>query len=322
MEGFYYITITLLVIIIVILLLDTRGYEHKHPHPRRLKKWYPRRWFPRWHRVYERFSEEDNNKNTKGSDSFIGSPSKSSPLAVKGGASTYYNWGLPENEDKIPYEVKCHNPKCDYTEVKVVEKEKCREYKEPEKCPEIIKVKEEHKCPKCSESIDLKCLTPPSPPVSEIDVDVNIDANAVIDTEAVIDVKPGVDMSKYILKSEVPPMPDMNNYILKSKIPPMPDMNNYILKSKIPACSHRPESSRNRDEIIIPPVCKRIPKPLVKDTAMQKIISSCNGIDNVSDKEKCCAIKINKLQKKYENNPYTYSIPNRFNMALSMAHRG
>ena len=47
------------------------------------------------------------------------------------------------------------------------------------------------------------------------------------------------DLSKYILKSQVPScnraqMPDMSNYMLKTECPPVPDLSKYILKSSIP----------------------------------------------------------------------------------------
>lgn len=46
------------------------------------------------------------------------------------------------------------------------------------------------------------------------------------------------DLSKYILKSQVPStnslMPDMSNYMLKTECPPVPDLSRYVLKSSIP----------------------------------------------------------------------------------------
>lgn len=45
------------------------------------------------------------------------------------------------------------------------------------------------------------------------------------------------DMSKYILKSQVPPCrtaPDMSLYMLKTECPPVPDLSKYVLKSSIP----------------------------------------------------------------------------------------
>lgn len=45
------------------------------------------------------------------------------------------------------------------------------------------------------------------------------------------------DLSKYILKSQIPSskiMPDMTNYILKSEVPPVPDLSKYVLRSSIP----------------------------------------------------------------------------------------
>lgn len=46
------------------------------------------------------------------------------------------------------------------------------------------------------------------------------------------------DLSKYILKSQVPALntivPDMSNYMLKTECPAVPDLSKYILKSSIP----------------------------------------------------------------------------------------
>ena len=46
------------------------------------------------------------------------------------------------------------------------------------------------------------------------------------------------DLSKYILKSQVPStnslLPDMSNYMLKTECPPVPDLSRYVLKSSIP----------------------------------------------------------------------------------------
>lgn len=46
------------------------------------------------------------------------------------------------------------------------------------------------------------------------------------------------DLSKYILKSQVPStqnsMPDMSNYMMKTECPPVPDLSKYVLKSSIP----------------------------------------------------------------------------------------
>lgn len=46
------------------------------------------------------------------------------------------------------------------------------------------------------------------------------------------------DLSKYILKSQVPStnslMPDMTNYMLKTECPAVPDLSKYVLKSSIP----------------------------------------------------------------------------------------
>ena len=47
------------------------------------------------------------------------------------------------------------------------------------------------------------------------------------------------DLSKYILKSQIPTCnkvnaPEMTNYMLKTECPPVPDLSKYVLKSSIP----------------------------------------------------------------------------------------
>jgi hypothetical protein len=77
------------------------------------------------------------------------------------------------------------------------------------------------------------------------------------------------DLSKYILKSQVPStnslMPDMSNYMLKTECPPVPDLSKYVLKSSIP----KPQpviidnSSCKKDAGECPP-CPRARCPEVK----------------------------------------------------------
>lgn len=78
------------------------------------------------------------------------------------------------------------------------------------------------------------------------------------------------DLSKYILKSQVPPpsqstMPDLSNFMLKTECPPVPDLSKYVLKSSIP----KPQpviidnSSCKNDAGECPP-CPRPRCPIVK----------------------------------------------------------
>lgn len=76
------------------------------------------------------------------------------------------------------------------------------------------------------------------------------------------------DLSKYILKSQVPPprpLPDMSNYMRKTECPPVPDLSKYVLKSSIP----KPQpviidnSSCRKDAGECPP-CPRPRCPMVK----------------------------------------------------------
>ena len=79
------------------------------------------------------------------------------------------------------------------------------------------------------------------------------------------------DLSKYILKSQIPSsnsrsaMPDLSNFMLKTECPPVPDLSKYVLKSSIP----KPQpviidnSSCKKDAGECPP-CPRARCPEVK----------------------------------------------------------
>jgi hypothetical protein len=78
------------------------------------------------------------------------------------------------------------------------------------------------------------------------------------------------DLSKYILKSQVPSssksvMPEMTNYMLKTECPPVPDLSKYILKSSIP--KPQPviiDNSKCKAETGECPPCPRPRCPIVK----------------------------------------------------------
>jgi hypothetical protein len=78
------------------------------------------------------------------------------------------------------------------------------------------------------------------------------------------------DLSKYILKSQVPSCsksrgPDMTDYMLKTECPPVPDLSKYILKSSIP--KPQPviiDNSKCKAETGECPPCPRPRCPIVK----------------------------------------------------------
>ena len=78
------------------------------------------------------------------------------------------------------------------------------------------------------------------------------------------------DLSKYILKSQIPPcnrspMPEMSNYMLKTECPPVPDLSKYVLKSSIP--KPQPviiDNSKCKTESGECPPCPRPRCPVVK----------------------------------------------------------
>ena len=78
------------------------------------------------------------------------------------------------------------------------------------------------------------------PSVAAANAAANV-AAAILPTPAPIAPCPRTmepDLSKYILKSQVPStnslMPDMSNYMLKTECPAVPDLSKYVLKSSIP----------------------------------------------------------------------------------------
>ena len=84
------------------------------------------------------------------------------------------------------------------------------------------------------------------------------------------------DLSKYILKSQIPPcnrspMPEMSNYMLKTECPPVPDLSKYVLKSSIP--KPQPviiDNSKCKTESGECPPCPRPRCPVVKCPAPTK----------------------------------------------------
>jgi len=84
------------------------------------------------------------------------------------------------------------------------------------------------------------------------------------------------DLSKYILKSQIPPcnrspLPDMLNYMLKTECPPVPDLSKYVLKSSIP--KPQPviiDNSKCKGDVGECPPCPRPRCPVVKCPAPTK----------------------------------------------------
>ena len=107
--------------------------------------------------------------------------------------------------------------------------------------------------------------------------------------------------------------PDMSDYIKKSDIPPFPDMSDYIKKSDIPSCEPpRPIPAKPVDQEDCSK-SKKEPKPAPQKCQKDKGLFP-NGMD---DRSKNCKKLIKERQQEYENNPYTYSIPNRYTFNLN-----
>ena len=130
------------------------------------------------------------------------------------------------------------------------------------------------------------------------------------------------------------PIHKPSDYILKSKIPPYPNMSEYIKKSNIPPCDTKTDllnSSAKKK-------CK--PQKIIKDSeciadiSTQSIDTSANAnapsshplmpAYNTSNTLKktfnSCGMTTSQLQKIYDDNPFIYTIPNRFTMSTTITH--
>lgn len=195
--------------------------------------------------LYEKFSNKNQNENF--------SPSVSSDSAVDEGASRYYNWGVPDNNN---YNL---NPS--------------------------------HKCTnKCQPNCPLRYIQVPVPFPVQCQHTSSINTNQICSN---CDITLNKDIDKYVLKSSVPPCPDMSeyvkknmmnanpdlsDYILKSEIKPCEkvDISNYILKSEIPACPNCPVCPECPICPICPPQqeCKKIYQyDIVEHPDLQNYIS-------------------------------------------------
>jgi hypothetical protein len=197
-------------------------------------------------------------KKTEDKEQFFG-PSKSSAESVDSGASTYYGWGLKDDDKK----------------------------------------KKKHKSKK------KKCQS------EEVDIEVKVD----------VETCPALVINGTCKESKIPQgcpvgksCPDMSDYIKKSDIPPYPEMSDYIKKSDIPPCSvpPRPKPSKPVDQENCAKT-KKEPKPAPQKCQKDKGLCP-NGLDN---KSKNCKKLIKERQGEYEENPYTYSIPNRYTFDLN-----
>jgi hypothetical protein len=197
--------------------------------------------------LYENFSNNESNENF--------SPSISSDSSVAEGASRYYDWGVPDNNN--------YN----------------------------LNKNTSHTCTnKCQPNCPLKYIQIPVPIPVQCQHTSSINTNQICSN---CDITLNKDIDKYVLKSSVPPCPDMseyvkknmmnanpdlNDYILKSEIKPCEkvDLSNYILKSEIPPCPNCPVCPECPICPVCPPQqeCKKIYQyDIVEHPDLQKYIS-------------------------------------------------
>ena len=164
------------------------------------------------------------------------------------GSSELYHWGLPEDKvynnprpnKNIPNEEQCHH--------------ECQPTICPEQCP--------NKCPETKPTISsAKCNPSPSQSIKSKEICYNCDItlNKNIDKYVLKSSVPACpDMSDYVTKNMIPSNinTNLNDYILKSEVKACEkvDISKYILKSEIPSCPTCPECP-------ICPICPVCPEP-------------------------------------------------------------
>ena len=141
------------------------------------------------------------------------SPSVSSTGDQLEGASELYNWGLPDETPPPPPPPKQCHQEC---------KPAC-----PQQCPQ-----------RCPQPVVQNCAPAPLNN-NQVCINCDITLNKDIDKYVLKSSVPACpDMSEFIKKNMMNTNPDFKDYILKSEIKPCEkvDITNYILKSQIPAC--------------------------------------------------------------------------------------
>ena len=239
-------------------------------------------------------------------------PSVSSSNAQSEGASGLYNWGLPEDDVYIKENKNKHKDKdnkninvSSSTINEVVDiniKETCNAYKNDNNHINQI-------CRKC-------------------DITLNKDIDKYVLKSSVPACQ---DMSEFITKNMMSANPDLHDYILKSEVKPCDkvDMTKYILKSEIPACPTCPVCP----ECPICPVCpvqvdKKCPtiseykitdhpnmanyisKEEIKKNYIKKADIKKADVKNYIDKKKSKESNIKKEEKKIDDKN-TNKLPNQ-----------
>ena len=153
-------------------------------------------------------------------EGFTGSPNRSTNKQVNEGASTLFNWGLPDDDDEGNGNSKPVNPSWNQW--------KPQPPVNSQKAPVAQGAAPTQNDGDGGGSSEETCIKEP-------------EFNCKDMGKCPIILHP--DITKYVLKSSVPPCPDMRDYVLKSELPPDVDMDDYILKSEVPACPKCPEKA-------------------------------------------------------------------------------
>ena len=180
----------------------------------------------------------------------------SSPNQVNTGSSTFYDWGLYGQNNRL---VSDDNEDEEMPVFNEEESSVCSRKK-----PKQPKKKDCTSCNSGKTSVENNYYVyekdKPSP-CSTCDLTRHPDINKyVLETS----VPPCPDMSKYAPKSMINNIPDMRDYIKKSEIPACPpktDLSNYIKKSEVPSCPSTPDMSKYVLKSSIPaaPECPTCP---------------------------------------------------------------
>jgi hypothetical protein len=161
------------------------------------------------------------------------------------GSSQLYHWGLPEEKVKRKKEKhEHHEEECHH---------ECQPHICPKPCPQRCPLPNPH--PIISSA---RCENRPAKSkLKDICYNCDITLNKNIDKYVLKSSVPACpDMSDYVTKNMIPANTNLNDYILKSEVKPCEkvDVSQYILKSEIPACPTCP---------ICPecPICPICPEP-------------------------------------------------------------
>lgn len=245
--------------------------------------------------------KNDNKEGFKSNETYS---SKSNSYDVSQGSSMRYGWGYPDDNPQPPPPKKHHDKKCPPPHPP----------KPTPYCPPPPPQPPLPEPTKCEPDYNGKCS--PSQ-CKECDITLNKDIDKYVLKSS---IPPYPNMSDYVKKSMLPPQINMDEYIHKSKIPscncpPRPDLSKYVLKADVPGCPRCPQIPKC-------PLCP-LPKPISEynisshpDFKNYKHKDDCkkevqklrkdleNQINDLKNKEKQIQQKIQNAKSKIINNNF------------------